>query len=143
MTTRGRSKRVYTLAGASHLSACVFTDPIKFPKLEVTEARDIKKVPQNPALYVRLALSGNKLSKTDVKRNPTPAWEHTCSLCDLVLRSRVISFLKRALSELRNRLPSYHFTSSTPANGSVLSCLVLWTSVPRNCWTDARMTNVS
>ena len=91
------------------------------PKLEVIEARDIKRVPQNPAIYVRLALSGNKLSKTGIKRNPAPAWEHTCSLYVLVLRSRAISSKARALrtAELSS-VVSLHLKHSREWFGPIL-----------------------
>ena len=78
MAAREGSKRVYILSSMFHLPTPVFV-PYSHSDA-VIEARDINNVPQNPALYVTLALSGNKLSKTEIKRNPTPTWEHTCPL---------------------------------------------------------------
>jgi len=46
-------------------------------------------------------MSGNKICKTEIKRNSRPAWEHTCPLWVFPSWSQVIgsdSFLTRAFS---------------------------------------------
>jgi hypothetical protein len=51
------------------------------PRCEtVMEARDIKDVPNRPALYVSAYLSGEKLGKTKIARSARPTWDHICPM---------------------------------------------------------------
>jgi len=80
------SCRLVVAPSAFTLSPVCLTFPlyitvVPYPDCDlVIEARDINKVPRAPALYVRVALSGNKLGKTEIKRNSAPTWEDICSM---------------------------------------------------------------
>jgi hypothetical protein len=77
MATRADATRAYSLKSTLnrpvHVS-CLCHIPI----LEIViEANGVRDVPKDPALYVTLALSGNKLGKTEINRNRTPSWDET------------------------------------------------------------------
>ena len=53
----------------------------RYPHSEsVIEAGDVGNTIRTPALYVRVASSGIKVSKTAIIRSTAPTWEHACPM---------------------------------------------------------------
>jgi hypothetical protein len=76
MTTRGGTKRVYSLNSASQPNL-PFT---RSHSESVIEAGDVGNTIRTPALYVRVTSSGNKVTKTTIIRSLAPTWEHACPM---------------------------------------------------------------
>jgi hypothetical protein len=78
MTTSAGAARAYSLKSTPSVLYDVYARTLILDT--VIQAKDITTIPKDPALYVRPALSGNKLDKTVIIRNRTPTWDQTFPL---------------------------------------------------------------